>query len=113
MNLRQANPGHVLVIPKVHIEMVYDLSPEQSAQLFQTVATVARAIRASLAPRGLSLWQSNGAVAGQEIPHVHIHLLPRRLGDDAIRFYPQPPPISDRMELDRLAAQIRSFASTL
>ncbi len=107
MNLRQANPGHVLVIPKMHVVTVDALPLEIAGPLFETVVQVAHAVQATFTPPGLSLWQSNGVVAGQEIPHVHVHILPRRPGDGAVTFYPQPPPTAPRAVLDHLAAQIR------
>ncbi len=107
MNLRQANPGHVLVIPKCHIETVEALPLPTAGALFQTVVRVTRAVQATFAPEGLSLWQANGAAAGQEVPHVHIHVLPRYRGDRAVTFYPAVPPIAPRDKLDQLAAQIR------
>ena len=80
MNQRQANPGHVLVIPRAHIATIYELPPDLSARLFQTVVRTARAIERQLQPPGLNIWQSNGEAAGQEVFHVHVHLLPRRPG---------------------------------
>lgn len=108
MDLRQPNPGTVLVIPKRHAEMIYDLDEETAARLFQTVVKVARAIRRSVQPPGLSVWQSNGAATGQEVPHVHIHLAPRRHNDGLLRIYSEKPSYPDRDELDCLASTIRS-----
>ncbi len=107
MNLRQANPGHVLIIPKMHVVTVDTLPLDIAGPFFETVVRVSRAVQAAFSPPGLSLWQSNGTVAGQEIPHVHIHILPRRPGDGAVAFYAQPPPTEPRAVLDYLAEQIR------
>jgi histidine triad (HIT) family protein len=108
MNLRQANPGHVLVIPRAHVETIFDLDPHTAAHLFRVVVMIARAIRRACVPDGLNVWQSSGAAAGQEIPHVHIHLLPRITGDDLVRFYPGNPPFASRAQLDELAERIRA-----
>ncbi|MBN2006895.1 MAG: HIT domain-containing protein [Anaerolineae bacterium] len=107
MNLRQANHGHVLVIPKMHVVTVDSLPLEIAGPLFKAAVRVARAVQATFTPLGLSLWQSNGIAAGQEVPHVHIHILPRRPGDGAIAFYQQLPPIEQQVVLDYLASQIR------
>jgi histidine triad (HIT) family protein len=108
MNLRQANPGHVLVIPRKHIPTVFELDAETAGYLFQTVAVVARAVKRCFDPEGLTIWQSNGTTAAQEVFHVHIHLLPRMTDDGIIGFYPNGiPPIQPRIELDALAARIR------
>jgi len=108
MNQRQANLGHVLVIPKTHYLTIYELDGEIAAHLFQTVVLVAQAIRHSLRPDGLTIWQSNGVVAGQEIYHVHIHVFPRAANDQFIRFYPKMPALQERTTLDCLAETIRA-----
>ena len=107
MNLRQFNPGHVLVIPKTHVETIYDLEADTTAQLFQTVVVVANAIKASLNPEALSLFQANGVASSQEVFHVHIHLMPRRSGDRLLRYYPYEPAFAKLEELDELAEKIR------
>ena len=108
MNLRQANPGHVLVIPKAHVPTIDLLAPDLAASLFQAVVLVARAVGRCFAPAGLSIWQSNGVAAGQEVFHVHVHVLPRRPGDGCLAVYPRLPPREERATLDRLAGQLRA-----
>jgi histidine triad (HIT) family protein len=112
MNLRQMNPGHVLVIPRAHIATIDGLDDATAARLLGVAAHVARAIRAAFDPPGLTVWQSNGAVAGQEIDHVHIHLLPRYPDDDFIGFYRQPPPPIAPDQRDALAERLRSHMAT-
>ena len=107
MNTRQGNPGHVLVVPKRHVETLDQLDSDLAAHLFQAVTHVARGLQAAFKPDGLNIWQSNGIAAGQEIPHIHVHLLPRRLNDKLIQFYTRMPPQEERIYLDRLAQQIR------
>ena len=108
MDLRQPNGGHVLVIPKQHVETIYDLLPDVGARLMQTVVRTARAIRRSVQPDGLSIWQSNGEAAGQEVPHLHVHVFARQPRDGFLRVYPERPARPDRAVLDQLAAQIRA-----
>jgi histidine triad (HIT) family protein len=107
MNLRQGNPGHVLVIPKAHIETIDELDMELASALFRTVVKVAQGIKLALHPDGMNVWQSNGPAAGQEIPHIHFHLFPRELNDNRVRFYTQLPPLAERRYLNELAEQIR------
>lgn len=108
MDLRQPNPGHVLVIPKTHVETVYELDQKTAAGLFQAVVLTARAVRRTLQPPGLNISQSNGVVAGQEVFHVHIHLMPRQRGDRLFRMYSRRPAYPERAVLDQLAITIRS-----
>ncbi|GAC1399977.1 MAG: hypothetical protein NVS4B12_24050 [Ktedonobacteraceae bacterium] len=83
MSLEQPNPYKVLVIPRVHIETLYDLSSEQAARVFQTTVQIARAIRDVSGCEGLNLIQSNGSVGQQDVFHFHMHLIPRFHGDTA------------------------------
>lgn len=111
MNLRQANEGHVLVIPKKHYQSIDELDEETAANLLQTVVKVTRAIKQSINPEGMTIWQSNGEAAGQEIEHVHFHVIPRYTNDQVIRFYSKQPPIRERRDLERLAAKIKNRIS--
>ena len=88
LNLRQSNEGHVLVVPKRHFEQIYDLDEEIASSLAKTVRRVARAVRRVYEPEGLSIWQSNGPAARQEVPHVHWHVLPRYSNDGLLVAYP-------------------------
>lgn len=109
MNIRQANPGHVLVIPKRHVERVFDLDDDLAGRLGRTIAAVSRAIREAFGASDLNVFQNNGEAAGQEISHVHFHLLPRRPGDGLFQVYPERlPPPQPRDALDALAERIRS-----
>ena len=73
--------GHVLVIPKVHIETVFDASDELIGKLHQIAARVARAQKSQLGALGVNVLQNNGHIAGQEVDHFHIHVIPRFEGD--------------------------------
>ena len=77
MDTHPKEPGHILVIPKAHATMIYDMDAETAAAVAQTVVRVARGIREALAPPGLSVIQSNGRIARQVVMHVHFHLIPR------------------------------------
>ncbi len=69
LSLDQPNPYKVLIIPRAHVESVYDLSEKQAADIFQASVKVARAIREVSNCEGLNLVQSNGRVAGQDVFH--------------------------------------------
>lgn len=81
MDINPANEGHCLVIAKPHYPTLYDMPPDVLAAVSTTVLKVAKAASAALKPDGLNLVQSNGPGAAQSVPHFHVHVLPRRLGD--------------------------------
>lgn len=100
--------GHVLVVPRRHVETVYDLTPPDGDQLMRAVVRVARAMRERFEPDGLSVWQSNGPAANQEVPHVHMHVLARSTGDGLLRVYPEKPGYPSTDELTELATKLRA-----
>lgn len=86
---RQANPGHVLVIPKAHFQDIYSLSEEAGSEIMKAVILLSQAVREVFQPDGMSIWQSNGPGAHQEVPHVHFHIHPRKMDDGLLRVYPR------------------------
>jgi len=109
MDLRQAVPGHVLVIPRRHVPDIHSLSADEAAAVMQAAVRVANALHAAVAPDGINLWQSNGEAAGQEVFHFHLHVHPRRVGDGLMRIYPEGRlPLADRAARDTLARALRS-----
>jgi histidine triad (HIT) family protein len=105
MSLDQPVPCKVLVLPRAHAETIFDLSDAQAGALFRVAVRVARAVRDSSACSGLNLVQSNGAVAGQDVPHFHMHLIPRAENDEVALSWPGSR--AGRGELDAMAARIR------
>lgn len=108
MDLRQAVPGHVLVVPREHVEDIHALDENTGAHLMRLVIRIANALKRALPMDGLNLWQSNGAAGGQEVPHVHLHVQPRRDGDGLLQVYPELPIDVDRITLETLAAAVRT-----
>ena len=72
--------GHALVVPKEPAETIFDLSPEAAAATIRTTQKIAKAVKTALDAHGLMLVQLNGAAAGQSVPHLHFHILPRQHG---------------------------------
>lgn len=107
LSLRQPDLGHTLVIPRRHVPTLDQLDAEDAAAMMQMAVRVSQAVRAALAQAGQSLWLSSGAAAGQEIDHVHLHVMARHAGDGLLRVYPgrapQEPP---RSTLDAMAARL-------
>jgi histidine triad (HIT) family protein len=81
LDIRPANKGHTLVVPKNHIADLFALSEEQVKELFATVRLVAQGIKRAIHSDAFNIIQNNGASAGQVIPHVHIHIIPRSEND--------------------------------
>ena len=107
MDRRQANPGHVLVIPKTHINDVRDLDDETGSSLMKSVSRIAKAVSDSFPNDGLSVWHSIGSAAFQEISHLHIHVHPRIHGDGILRVYQSIPKETDMTMRDRYAALLQ------
>lgn len=81
MDIFPASEGHTLVVPKQHCTSIFDI-PEPALQtVAATVRRVAAALRAELAPDGMTITQANGAAAGQTVMHYHVHLIPRTAGE--------------------------------
>lgn len=78
-----ATTGHALVVPKPHRETLTDVEGELVADVFRTVRRVAAALESAYDPDGVSVVQSNGVAAGQDVFHAHVHVVPR-YEDDAV-----------------------------
>ncbi len=78
-------PGHCLVIPRAHVETIGDLPSALAAPLFGAVSRIARAVEAGLAADG-SFVAVNNRVS-QSVPHLHVHVVPRRRGDGLRGFF--------------------------
>lgn len=97
--------GHTLVVPKEHVETIYDAAG--MSYVWEAIVAVANAMRDALDPAGMNVDQNNGAVAGQEVFHLHSHLIPRYTGGETDRYQD---PVYDRADLERperLAGEIR------
>ncbi len=82
MDVAPATEGHTLVIPKEAAETIFDLSPEGAAATILTTQKVAAAVKQALGVPGVMLVQLNDRAAGQSVPHLHFHILPRAHGLD-------------------------------
>ena len=78
VNWKQFELGQVYVNPRRHAPTLYDLTDEEATANMHAVRRVAKAILKAYGPDGLNLIQNNGVVVGQEAPHFHLHVVPRR-----------------------------------
>ncbi|WP_305093902.1 HIT family protein [Prescottella sp. R16] len=105
MDIRPFTPGHLLVVPKTHAASLSELDPDDGGRLFRVGQQVAAALRDSaVEAEGVNFFLADGVAAGQEVFHVHLHVVPRTAGDGfGLRGRPTTPP---RADLDYLAASI-------
>jgi histidine triad (HIT) family protein len=106
-DLRPVTTGHLLVIPRAHSEGLHDLPVEIGGRMFRFGQRMAGALRRSgVRCEGVNLFLADGVAAGQEVPHVHLHVVPRHVGDGftiGANWYVRP-----RAELDEVAAVIKA-----
>ena len=108
LDTRQANPGHVLVVPRRHIPDIRDADAPTAAAVMRAVSKVARAVARAFPNDGLSIWHSIGPAADQEVPHLHFHVHPRRHRDGLLRVYGRAPRRPRRAILDEWGERLRA-----
>lgn len=77
LDISQVTKGHTLIIPKVHVENIFELPEDVASELYARVPKVANAIKDAYQPLGLNTLNNNGEAAEQSVFHLHIHLIPR------------------------------------
>lgn len=82
LDMNQAIKGHMLIIPKQHYKNLYELPDDLAAKAMVLAKKLAMASQEALSTDGLNLLQNNGECAGQSVMHFHLHVLPRKAGDD-------------------------------
>jgi histidine triad (HIT) family protein len=106
MDINPANEGHALVIPKEHCADVHEVSDAAISSTVITAKKIAAAIEKTLSPDGMNLLQCNGPAAAQSVLHFHMHVLPRREGDELKLNWGLAP--GDMDALGQLAERIRA-----
>jgi histidine triad (HIT) family protein len=101
--------GHTIVIPKRQVERLDGLPPDEAAEIGRCLGAIAARVVSVTGAEGYNILQNNGAVAGQVVPHVHFHIIPRRAGDGlGYRWQPQK---RSPEQLAGLAARIAAALS--
>ena len=98
--------GHALVIPKQHHDPVTETPENILAKLHIVAKRVAQAQMNALGADGVNIMQNNGAAAGQEVPHIHVHVIPRFEGDGH-HWNWNPKTYDDFDEMAELAKKLR------
>lgn len=107
MDINPVNPGHALAVAKGHWPTLDVIPTDVLGAVAATAQKVARAAIAALEPNGINLLQANGAGAGQSVPHLHIHILPRRPNDGATLNWDYKP--GDKAEIEAVFKRLKAI----
>lgn len=91
-------PGHALVLPKKHFSTLEDIDEATLVRLYTAVKKIGGAIKLSLDLPAYNVSQNNGPEAGQVVPHIHVHIIPRKAGD-GLRSWPEGKYQAGEMEM--------------
>lgn len=105
LDIRPLNMGHSLVIPKAHYVDIFDTPERELTEIHKVSKKLADAIKRATNADGISIIQQNGAAAGQDIFHLHVHVVPRFTGQTLPRFSELKE--ASRSALDEMAQKIR------
>lgn len=110
LDIQPVNPGHVLVVPREHYEVLQDIPKDVGAHLYQVATKLIPRVQAASGASDMNIVVNSGAAAGQNVMHYHIHLIPRREGDGFDVPLPFPGSLMpNRQQLDGMAARIGSM----
>jgi len=110
MDIHPVNFGHTLVVPRHHAALITDLPDDFACEVFLTAKRISAALRRSGIPcTDVNFHLADGPVAGQEVPHLHLHIIPRVAGDKTgLRIPPEYPKKATAQQLEEMAQKIIS-----
>lgn len=110
LDIHPSSPGHTLIIPKAHVARIEDLGPEDAEALFRTLHGLVGGIQDAMGVPAITVGINNGRESGQEVPHVHIHVIPRYPGDRGgiIQGIARSPGRLDGEEMAAIAEKIKA-----
>lgn len=106
MDINPFNHGHALVLSKGHYANIHEASDEAVAAVARTAKKIAAAVADAVPNDGINIVQANGKGAAQSVLHYHVHVLPRRIGDNAKLNWSLAP--GDQEEIAKVAADIKA-----
>lgn len=106
MDINPFNHGHALVLSKGHYANLHEATEEGVSAVARTAKKIAAAVADAVKPDGINIVQANGQGAAQSVLHYHVHVLPRRIGDNAKLNWSLTP--GDHESIANLAADIRA-----
>ncbi|MEK7558360.1 MAG: HIT family protein [Patescibacteria group bacterium] len=81
LDIKPNNPGHTLVVPKVHYKNIFDIDENALRELSLGIKKIASAVKKGVLADGINIIMNNDSAAGQLVFHAHIHIIPRFLND--------------------------------
>ena len=105
LDIKPLNEGHTLVIPKAHYENIFDIPSSLIKYVHGVTKQIAFAVKKTTNADGISIIQQNGKAAGQDVFHLHVHIIPRYEGQKLPSFSELSE--ANREELNQTAAKIR------
>lgn len=108
LNGRQFETGQSIICPKRHAPTLLDLSAAESAEIMAAAQRLSGLLLDEHDAEGILLYQNNGVASGQEVPHFHLHVVPRRAGSD----WGLGPPHIERLEHEGRASRFDHRAAT-
>ena len=85
LDISQVTPGHTLVIPKKHARNLLEMTPDETADLFNIVSRVTKKVESATRPQGMNIISNMEEIAGQSVFHTHVHILPRYSQEDDLK----------------------------
>lgn len=107
LDINPANIGHTLIFPKKHIQFLFQLDKDLLKDLFSLASRTSVYLLNSTKAQGINYYIANGLAAGQRVPHLVLHLIPRFEGD-GVSFEWQPKDVT-KEELEKLAAVLKKY----
>jgi histidine triad (HIT) family protein len=110
MDISPLNKGHLLVVPKEHLENIFEIGPDLYGHLMALICRIAKAVKEVVAPDGMNILQLNGRAGNQVVPHLHIHIVPRWSGD-GLTITSWEPVMGDMAEIAATGERIKAKLS--
>ena len=107
LDISQVTPGHTLVIPKKHARNLLEMTPDETADLFNVVSRVTKKVKSATQPQGMNIISNMEEIAGQSVFHTHIHILPRYSQEDDLKI----DFIAHEPDFDRLAQLAKDISN--
>ena len=107
LDISQVTPGHTLVIPKKHARNLLEMTPDETAALFNIVSRVTKKVESATQPQGMNIISNMEEIAGQSVFHTHVHILPRYSQEDDLKI----DFIAHEPDFDRLAQLAKDISN--